>query len=453
MATHERGLGAILGDRRPSGGALLPKSADPPTRPDLASTIAGEMFSSLRVADYRRLYFGNMAFQFNSWAQQLVFGWLLLLIGNSPFWLGLNGAMTGIALTVVAPIAGALADSWERRRCLLITQSTAITVNAAIALLYWVGLLDVWHLLLGSLAMGISYTFNIQARQALMAEIVPKPLLQNATALHTASMNLARIIGPGLAGFLLSILSPLAVLCCNLAANCWTVSQILQIRYRPAKALKPFRFRGGELAEGFQFCWRTRELFETMVIVSISNLFGLSYVQLMPSFARDSLGTGPEGLGILTAAMGGGALLGSLVLARLGEVRRRILTFRAASVLVCALMIPLGLSGHLLVAAPILATIGFLTAVITALGLATVQLYVPNELSGRVFGVYMVCMGLMPLGSLPAGALATSIGTAHAIAIWGLLGTIVLGAVVAALAVGAHRTRPQPAPVDAPTTT
>src|SRR5688500_9625555 len=79
------------------GGALLPKPADSPTRPGLADAIAGEMFSSLRVADYRRLYFGNMAFQFNSWAQQLVFGWLLLLIGNSPFWLGLNGAMTGIA--------------------------------------------------------------------------------------------------------------------------------------------------------------------------------------------------------------------------------------------------------------------------------------------------------------------------------------------------------------------
>ena len=411
------------------------------------------MFSSLRVADYRRLYFGNMAFQFNSWAQQLTFGWLLLMIGNSPFWLGLNGAMTGIALTVMAPIAGAIADSWERRRCLLVTQSTAITVNATIALLFWLGLLDVWHLLFASLAMGISYTFNMPARQALMAEIVPRPLLQNATALHTASMNLARIVGPSLAGFLLAIFSPLAVLCMNLLANCWTVSQVLAIRYRPVKALKPFRFRGAELAEGFQFCWRTRELFETMVLVSITNLFGLSYVQLLPSFARDALGTGPEGLGILTASMGGGALLGSLMLARHGDVRRRALTFRAASVLVCALMIPLGLSAHLFVAAPILATIGFLTAVITALGLATVQLYVPNELSGRVFGVYMVCMGLMPLGSLPAGAMATSIGTAHAIAVWGLIGTVILGAVGGGQALGAHRARPRPAPADAPTIT
>lgn len=397
------------------------------------------MFSSLRVADYRRLYFGNMAFQFNSWAQQLVFGWLILTIGNSPFWLGVNGAMTGIAMTVMSPISGAIADSWDRRRSLLVTQTTAITVNAAIALLFWLGYLDVWHLLLGSLLMGISYTFNMPARQALMAEIVPRSLLQNATALHTASMNLARIVGPGLAGFLLSILSPLAVLCCNLVANCWTVSQVLSIRYRPKEALKPFRFRGAELAQGFQFCWRTRELAETMLLVSVSNLFGLSYVQLLPSFARDSLGTGPEGLGILTSSMGGGALLGSLMLARLGDVPRRILVFRAASLAICLLLIPLGLSGHLLLAAPVLATIGFLTAVVTALGLATVQLYVPNELSGRVFGVYMVCMGLMPLGSLPTGALAASIGTANAIATWGLVGAVMLGAIVAVQLVTSRR--------------
>jgi hypothetical protein len=128
--------------------------------------------------------------------------------------------------------------------------------------------------------------------------------------------------------------------------------------------------------------------------------------------------------------MGGGALLGSLLLARLGQVPRRVLTFRVSSLTICLLLIPLGLSGHILLAAPVLATIGFLTAVVTALGLATVQLYVPNELSGRVFGVYMVCMGLMPLGSLPTGALATSIGTANAIATWGLVGAVVLGAIV-----------------------
>jgi MFS family permease len=412
------------------------------------------MFSSLRVADYRRLYFGNMGFQFNSWMQQLTFGWLMLVIGGSAFWLGLSGAMTGVAMTIMSPIGGAIADSWERRRCLLVTQTTAVCVNGAVAVLFWLGHLEVWHLLLASLAMGMSYTFNMPARQALMAEIVPKPLLQNATALHTASMNLARIIGPGLAGFLLSITSPLAVLCMNLVANCWTVSQILTIRYRPTRPPKPFRLCGAELAEGFQFCWRTRELFEAMLIISVSNLFGLSYVQLLPSFARDSLGTGPDGLGMLTASMGGGALLGALLLARLGQIPRKGLALRIAAVLQCALLIPLGLSGHLLIAASVLALIGALTAVITALGLAMVQQFVPDELSGRVFGVYMVCMGLMPLGSLPTGALATNIGTDHAIAAWGMIGTAALGLLLLAQVIGVRRTvgQPVPAPADAQST-
>ncbi|MFN8632260.1 MAG: MFS transporter [Chloroflexota bacterium] len=439
---------------RPEGD-ILAQSASHPARPGrrgLASTLTGDMFSSLSVADYRRLYFGNMAFQLNSWMQQLVFGWLILTIGDSPFWLGVNGAMTGVAMTVMAPIAGSIADSWDRRRSLLITQTTAVTVNGTIAVLFWLGLLEVWHLLLASLAMGISYTFNMPARQALMAELVPKSLLQNATALHTASMNLARIAGPSLAGLLLTLTSPLAVLCMNLVANCWTVSQILAIRFRPEKALEPFRFRGAELAEGFQFCWRTRELFETLMILSVSNLFGLSYVQLLPSLARDSLGTGPDGLGVLTASMGGGALIGSLLLARLGQVPRRVFTLRASTVVICVLLIPLGLSGSLFVAAPILALIGFLTAVVTALGLATVQLYVPNELSGRVFGVYMVCMGLMPLGSFPNGALAAAIGTAHAIALWGLLGTILLAAILAATTLSAQRVKQQPVAADATTT-
>jgi len=99
-----------------AGGGPLPNSPDRPARTGLGGAIAGEMFSSLRVADYRRLYFGNMGFQFNSWAQQLTFGWLMLLLGNSPFWLGVNGAMTGIAMTVMSPIGGAFACSSRRRR-------------------------------------------------------------------------------------------------------------------------------------------------------------------------------------------------------------------------------------------------------------------------------------------------------------------------------------------------
>ncbi len=436
---------------RIAGGTTLPKPEASSAPAGIADSLAGDMFSSLRVADYSRLFFGNMGFQFNNWMQQLTFGWLLLLIGNSPFWLGLNGAMAGIAMTVMSPIGGAVADAWERRRSLLVTQTTAVTINGGIALLFWLDKLEIWHLLLASLLMGMSYTFNMPARQSLMAEIVPKPLLHNATALHTASMNLARITGPGLAGFLLATIGPLAVLLVNLVANGWTVSQILSIKHRPATPPRPFRLRGKEIADGFRFCWATRRLFETLLIVSASNLFGMSFVQLLPAFARDSLGTGPDGLGILTSSMGGGALAGALLLARIGAITHKRQVIKAAAMVGCLLLVPLGLSTSVLMAATVLAIIGALSAVITALGLATVQQYVPNELSGRVFGVYMLCMGLMPLGSLPSGTLADSIGTAHAIAIWGIVGAVVLGGIVTSQWFADQRTQvhSEPAVADA----
>lgn len=372
-----------------------------------------------------------MGFQFNNWMQQLTFGWLLLLIGNSPFWLGLNGAMAGIAMTVMSPIGGAVADAWERRRSLLVTQTTTVVINGSIAVLFWSNRLEIWHLLAASLLMGTSYTFNMPARQSLMAEIVPRPLLHNATALHTASMNLSRITGPGLAGLLVATFGPLVVLLINLGVNCWTISQILSIRYRPTTPPRPFRLRGKEIADGFRFCWRTRRLFDIMLMVSAANLFGMSFVQLLPAFARDSLGTGADGLGVLTSAMGGGALAGALILARRPAVQEKRRAIRTAAIAGCVLLIPLGLAPTVPVAAAILVVIGALSAVVTALGLQSVQQYVPNELSGRVFGVYMLCMGLMPLGSLPSGALATVTGTALAISLWGLAGAAIMGGIVA----------------------
>jgi len=443
----------VLCSRNVDAEDALPKYVERPAKRGIAGSLAGDMFSSLTVPDYRRLFFGNMAFQFNSWMQGLTFGWLLLLIGNSPFWLGLSGAMTGIAMTLMSPVGGAIADSWDRRRSLLITQTSAVLVNGGVALLYWLDMLTVWPLLVASLMMGMSFTFNMPARQSLMAEIVPRPLLHNATALHTASMNLARITGPGLAGFLLAVIGPLPVMLINLVANCWTISQILLIRHRPSRPPRPFSLRNIQIAEGFRYCWRSRALFDTMMIVSVSNLFGLSYVQLLPSFARDSLDLGPAGLGVLTSAMGGGALAGALVLARVGELPHKLLVFRWSAVLICLLLVFLGVSKHILIAAPILAVIGALTAVVTALGLATVQQNVPDELSGRVFGVYMVCMGLTQLGSLPIGALATRIGTDHAIGVWGLIGTVILIGIVVSQVLAEQRRAATSAHVDALTQT
>ncbi|MCC7368414.1 MAG: MFS transporter [Chloroflexi bacterium] len=417
----------------------------------MTGTLTGEMFSSLSVPDYRRLYFGNMAFQFNSWMGGLTFGWLMLLIGNSPFWLGLSGAMTGLAMTCMSPLGGAFADAWDRRRSLLVTQTTAIVVNAGVATLYVLDVLSIWHLLVASLLMGMSFTFNMPARQSLMAEIVPRPLLPNATALQTASMNLARITGPSMAGFLLSTVGPLFVMLLGLCANTWTVTQILSIRHRSAKPSKAFTLKSIRITDGFRYVYRTRPLLDMMLVVTISNIFGLSYVQMLPSFARDSLHLDAAGLGILTSSMGGGALVGSLIMARVGIGQHHSLMMRGAAFSICLLLLALGWSGSLWLAAPLLALIGSLTALLTALSISTVQQYAPDELSGRVFGVYMVCTGLTNIGSLPLGAIADRIGTDHAIGVWGSIGACLVLAFVGYRTLTEPRAATVAQPADAPT--
>jgi MFS family permease len=407
--------------------------------------IAGSTFSSLAVPDYRRLYFGNMAFQFSNWMQQLTFGWLLLTIGDSPFWLGVSGSCYAVAMITMGPVGGALADAWERRRVMMLTQMTVVVVNAAIALLYWLGWLQIWHLLAAAILMGFSFTLNMPARQSLMAELVPRRLLHNATAIHTASMNLSRITGPAIAGALMAAIGALPVLLINLAGNAWTVRQLTEIRYRPPRPPKPFRLHGSELLEGFHHCWRQSGLLEILAVVAATNFFGLSYVYLLPSLARDELGVGPAGLGLLTSSMGGGALVGSLVLARRTGVPHKERFLGIAATILGLLLFGLGHAGQLPFAMGALGLIGATSSVITALGLAAIQERVPDELSGRVFGIYMLTMGLMPLGSLPAGALATWLGTAGTISTWGLACALVSACLLAPRLLAARRLHSEPA--------
>ena len=403
------------------------------------SSLAASTFSSLSLPDYRRVYFGNMAFQFSVWAQRATFSWLLTIIGNSPAWNGVGAAAYGVAMIFMSPIGGILADSWERRKAMLMTQLMAVIVNASIALLYALGWLEIWHLLVASALMGVSFTMNMPARQSLMAEMVPRRLMHNATALHTASMNLNRITGPAAAGALMAAIGALPVMLINLVANSWTVWQLTQVRYRPTRAPKPFRLDLDGLLGGFRYCWQQRDLLRVLAIVSVANFFGLAYVDLLAPLARDKLGLGPDGFGLMMATMGGGALAGALLLAPLKAVPRKELLLSLAATTLGLLLVGLGQVADLVAATTALALIGASSAAITAFGLAAIQERISDEVSGRVFGVYMLTMGLMPVGTLPAGLLAARIGTGPAISVWGLLCAVISATLLVVGQAGARR--------------
>lgn len=403
------------------------------------AALSGSTFSSLTIPDYRRIFFGNMAFQFTVWAQRAAFAWLITIIGNSPAWNGVGAAAYGVAMIVMSPVGGVLADSWERRRAMMMTQLTAVVVNASVALLYALGLLQIWHLLVASALMGCAFTMNMPARQSLMAELVPRNQLHNATALHTASMNLNRIVGPAWAGATMAAIGALPVMLINLVANTWTVFQLTRVTYRPSRPPKPFRLDPDGLLGGFRYCWQHRPVLRVMAVVSAANFFGLAYVDLLAPLARDELGLGPDGFGLMLSTMGGGALFGAMLLAPLKTVPRKEELLSLAAVGLGLLLMVLGLVGSLPAACGALALIGVCSAAITAFGLAAIQERISDEVSGRVFGVYMLSMGLMPVGTLPAGLLAAQVGTGRAIAAWGVLCAAASASLLAVGHFGARR--------------
>lgn len=418
----------------------------------LVRLLAGGTFASFSSADFRRLYVGNVASQLSIWMQQIVFGWLLLERGNSPFWLGLGGLLNGLTMTLLSPVSGAMADALDRRRIMYFTHGLLLGVNAAVLGLLALGWLDIWHLLLGSVCMGIIFSLNMPARQSWTMEIVGRQLLQNATALHGLSLNVSRILGPILAGGLMAAVGPAQVLAINLAANTLTLVQLSRIAHRPARPSSPVRLRGSELLEGFRYCWQQRDLRAVFATVCVSSFLGMAFIQLLPALARDELRLGPDGLGMLMAAMGGGAVVGALLVARRGRMRRKGLILHGVAALLGLTLVGMGLSRWLPLTFLFLALAGLSNSLLFALGVSAVCELVPDRLAGRAMAVFMLTLGLTSVGSFPAGAIATALGTGSAIALYGSLccaASVGLFLLLGARAGRARRALTEPATVHA----
>jgi MFS family permease len=373
------------------------------------------------MPDFRRLFLGNLASQISIWTQQLVFSWLLLTLGGSPFWLGLGGLLNGVAMMFSAPICGALADAFDRRRLMYVTQVAMVIVNGGALALLLLNRLTVWHLLIGVICMGVLFSLNMPARQAWTFEIVGKRLMQNATALHGLLLNTTRVVGPLLAGVLLGTIgAPHAMAFC-LLANIWSLYLLTCITHRSDRPRARFTLRVGELLEGVTYCFHHPELRLVFGAIAISNFFGAAIIQLLPSLARDVLDVGPEGLGALSAGLGGGAIMTAVVIARRTAVRRKSLTLLVGGVVLGVVLVGVGQSRSMPLTLLLLVLAGVCSSLAFSVGVTSLGELVPDQLAGRAMAIYTLTLGLTPIGSFPAGAAATAIGTGHAISLYGLI--------------------------------
>ncbi len=402
-------------------------------RRNLASW-AGPTFDALHVRDYRLLWQGNSITSMGYWMQHVAIGWLILDLTGSPFFLGVAGFCRAAPMLVLAPVAGVLADRVNRRLIILTSQIGLFVITTLITFLIFSDRITVTHILIASTFHGIAIAIQLPARQALVPQIVGREKLTNALALFSTTQSLSRVLGPSVAGVIMGVAGVGWCVAFQSLSYLWAIGNVLQMRIPGPKRIG--RASAGvfaNLREGLEFCFRTKPLLFQLLLAVAPIVLAMPYMTLLPAFARDVYSIGPGGLGLLYASMGIGALTGSMLLAsRRGGIRRKQFATVLVAVANGVFLIVFSVAPWLPVALLALAVVGAAGSAFTTLNGTVVQELAPDNLRGRVSGIYLLLMGLMPLGTVPAGIIAAAWGAPVAVALGGSLTIICTLALLAA---------------------
>jgi MFS family permease len=390
-----------------------------------------QTFSSLRHRDFRYLCSGTFMMSAGQWIQQVTLGWLVYdLTGNSMLLGALNG-LRALPFLVTGPMAGVAADRMDRKKLLLRTQWILIVTAVAMGSLVASGWLHVWHIFVFTLVTGVAWTFTEPVRQSMIPSMVPKKDLANAIALNSGGFNLMKIMGPALGGAMIALFGASGNFFVQALAYIGVLVMIYLMHVPPTPAEARRSSALANLKEGFAYVWSTPAVLALMTLAYVPRVFAVPYQTLMPVFQKDVLDVGPEGLGLLMAAPGVGAVTAVLILASVANRVRRQGLFLVGSIVILGFLLilfsqiksfPMALIS--LVAAGVFQMF-FLASTNTLL-----QLTVPDQLRGRVMSLYMLDRGFMPAGALFAGTTAHFIGAPSTVAVMGAI-VIMLALIVA----------------------
>ncbi|PYS01379.1 MAG: MFS transporter [Acidobacteria bacterium] len=379
--------------------------------------------TSLRAFRYRnfRLFFaGQLTSLVGTWMQTVAQSWLVYRLTGSATLLGVVGFASQIPILILAPIAGAVADTYPRRRSMLAIQTAAMLLAFPLAALTLLNRIHVWHIIVLAVLLGFVNAFDIPVRQSFVAEMVGREDLVNAIALNSSMMNGARIIGPAIAGI---VVAAVGEGWCFLINGLSYLAVIVGLLFITAGNQPPQEERGSymeAILEGFRFVLRTRPVRMLLIMIGVVSLMGMPYSVLMPIFADNILNGGAKGLGLLMGFSGVGALLGAITLAGRQGIRGLSNWVMLACMGFGTSLILFSASHVFWLSTLLLVPVGFCMMVQLASSNTLIQSMVPDRLRGRVMAVYsMMFLGMAPFGALYAGLLANQLGAPLTVAIGG----------------------------------
>ena len=390
---------------------------------------AGGMFSALSHRNFRLFWTGAFLSNVGTWMQAVAQGLLVYQLTNSPFWLGLDAFMATAPGLVLTLLAGVFADLVDRRRLLLFTQIGAGLSAFTLAILIWTGVVQIWMILLLSFLTGCCFAIAGPSYQAFTLDLVNREDLANAIALNSTQFQFSRVIGPALAGVALKTFGLAGCFFANAFSFVAVIVSLKMVRFgeekvaAPSHSVKDRRAIWQDLKEGLRYVRHRPRVFMLIMISGITSLFGAPYMSMIPVYARDILHMDPNtGNSILMGASGAGALFGALLLAYLGDFKRKGWSVLMGAFFFSLCLIGFAYSTRLLLSLAFIFGMGFAIVSCVAVINTLLQKLVTDEMRGRVMSMFILSfIGTMPIGNFIAGAAATRFGAPPTLAAGGII--------------------------------
>lgn len=392
-----------------------------------AAARAAGTFAALRHRNFRLFFFGQMVSLTGTWMQRIAQSWLVLSLTNSPFLLGLVGMLQWLPVLCFSLIGGVVADRVSKRGLIVMTQTIQMLQAFVLGALVLSRAVRFWHVAVLAVALGLASAFDMPARQAFIFEMVEGTDTMNAVALNSMIVNVARLLGPAVAGMAIGWVGMAPAFLANGASFIPVIAALLLMQVRPMQAVRTASGVLTHLREGIDYLRQTSAVLQVIVLLAVESVFALNFTLLASVLAKDVLHAGAQGFGLLMSSQGAGALVGAIAVASLAHLGPRpAFLFGGAAVLGVAEVV-LSMIRQFPAASVTFGIAGASMVLFTATVNTTLQLNVPDNLRGRIMSVYSLVMGgLTPIGSLVAGTLAQ---------IWGAPGAFLVGGVVGLIAV------------------
>jgi len=370
-------------------------------------------FHSLYHRNYRYFFFGQVISLIGTWIQVMAQAWLVYTITNSPLKLGIVSAMQFLPTMIFSLFAGVIVDKLSKKKILIFTQIMAMLQAFVLFALVYMGVVVYWHVVLLAFILGCTNSLDMPARQAYVIELVGRKDLVNAVGLNSAIFNTARIVGPAIAGILMTGIGIEWCFFINGISFISVIASLFMIQTTHVIENKKLKASSilSEIVDGLNYIYKNPVLFKTSLIILFVTIVSFNYNVLIPVFAKTVLGLKEKGFGILLSSLGVGSLIGAVSVSILGGSNPKPRTLMFSSFFLGLCFVVLGFTRNIYSSSLFIALCGIFNLWFFTVANSVLQLNSSDEYRGRVMGVYTVVFaGASPIGNFISGYIAEEAG-------------------------------------------